>query len=130
MLNLLKRLFNKDEEGSTHFSVEGNAKFLLKVDQIVIGELYCQNGHWEFKYSEDFKKRSDEYNPIIGFSDLNKIYKNESLWPFFKIRIPGLKQPAVQEIIAREHLDKADEVQLLKRFGHKTISNPYELEFV
>jgi len=49
------------------------------------------------------------------------------LWPFFGIRIPGLKQPAIQEILRNENIETDNDVELLKRFGQKTISNPYEL---
>lgn len=103
------------------------AKFILKVDGLRIGTLYCEKGEWYFKYTEEFKEHSNEYNRIVGFSDLNKTYKSDTLWPFFQIRIPGLKQPAIQEILEKEKIDKDNEVALLKRFGQKSISNPYEL---
>jgi HipA-like protein len=90
--------------------------------------LYCEKGEWYYKYADDFKSHSEEYNRIVGFPDLDKTYKSDSLWPFFQIRIPGLKQPAIQEILEKEKIDQANEVALLKRFGKKTISNPYELE--
>jgi len=44
-----------------------------------------------------------------------------------KIPLPGLKQPAIQEILKNEEIDKGNEIALLKRFGRKTITNPYEL---
>jgi hypothetical protein len=58
---------------------------------------------------------------------LTKVYRKDSLWPFFLVRIPGLKQPAIKEIIEKENIDTENEVELLKRFGQKSISNPYEL---
>ena len=123
----IKSWFSKgDEDIETHLPVDENATFILKVDDIVIGTLHCENGIWEFKYSEEFKKQKD-YNLITGFPDLNKVYREKTLWPFFRIRIPGLKQPAVQEIIKKEQINQENEVSLLKRFGQKTISNPYEL---
>ena len=103
------------------------AKFILMVDDIRIGVLYCEKSQWYFKYTDDFKSHSDVYNRITGFPDLNKTYQSDTLWPFFQIRIPGLKQPAVQEILEKENIDKANEVALLKRFGQRTITNPYEL---
>ena len=131
MLNVFKRLFAKNtEQAEAHLPENENATFELKVDDIVIGILHCDHGTWEFKYTEDFKKHSEEYNRIIGFSDLNKVYRNEVLWPFFQTRIPGLKQPAVQEILEKEKINETNEVELLKRFGKKTISNPYELQLV
>ena len=59
--------------------------------------------------------------------DLDKVYKKETLWPFFLVRIPGLKQPAIKEIIEKENIDSQNEAALLKRFGKHSISNPYEL---
>ena len=43
------------------------------------------------------------------------------------MRVPSLKQPLIREIVRVEGLDSRDEVQLLRRFGRKTISNPFEL---
>lgn len=131
MLKAFKRFFSKNNEQiEAQLPEDENATFELKVDNIVIGILHCDHGSWEFKYTEDFKKHSEEYNRIIGFSDLNKVYRNETLWPFFQTRIPGLKQPAVQEIMEKEKINETNEVQLLKRFGKRTISNPYELDLV
>ena len=130
MLGKFFNWFSKGEddlEMQVQLPVNEEAKFNLTVDDISIGTLYCNKGEWFFKYSNDFKKHSNEYNRIVGFPDLNKTYKNETLWPFFQIRIPGLKQPAIQEILEKEKIDKTNEVALLKRFGFKTISNPYQL---
>lgn len=125
--NKIKSWFSKgDEDLITHLPLDENATFILKVDEIEIGTLHCEKGVWEFKYSDEFKKKN-EYNLITGFPDLNKVYRENTLWPFFRIRIPGLKQPAVQEIIKKENINQENEVALLKRFGQKTISNPYEL---
>ncbi len=49
---------------------------------------------------------------------------------FFQTCIPGLKQPAVKEILDKENINVENEAALLKRFGKKTISNPYELDLV
>lgn len=129
MLNVIKRFFTKNEDATAHLPKNEKATFLLKVDNIKVGTLHCENGQWEFKYTSDFKK-NNEYNKIIEFSNLDKVYRNETLWPFFQIRIPGLKQPAVQEILKKENIDEENEFELLKRFGSKTIANPYELELV
>lgn len=129
ILNWLSK--NESEEDfELHFQApkHEDAKFVLRVDDIKIGFLSIKDGEWFFKYTDEFKNRSHEYNRIIGFSDLDKTYKSEVLWPFFQIRIPGLKQPAIQEILEKEKIDKGNEVALLKRFGQKSISNPYELE--
>ena len=87
-----------------------------------------ENGTWYFEYSEEFKHNSNNYNLIIGFPDINKRYESDRLWPFFNIRIPGLKQPKVKEILIKENISPDDNVQLLERFGKRSISNPFELE--
>lgn len=123
--------FSKSEDDfdlQVQLPKDEEAKFNLSVDDIRIGTLYCDNAAWFFKYTEDFKNHSNEYNRIVGFPDLNKTYKSDSLWPFFQIRIPGLKQPQIQEILQNEKIDQLNEVALLKRFGKKTIANPYELD--
>ena len=123
-----KKWFSKgDEDYETHLPQKEKATFVLLVDEIVIGLLHCENGIWEFKYSEEFKQKGNEYNLITGFPDLNKVYQSSTLWPFFRIRIPGLKQSSVQEILKKENIDPNNEVELLKKFGRKTIANPYEL---
>ena len=130
MLRKFINWFSKSEDGfemQVQLPKDEEAKFILTVDKIRSGTLYCEKGEWYFKYADDFKNHSDEYNRIVGFPDLDKTYKSDSLWPFFQIRIPGLKQPAIQEIIEKEKIDQANEVALLKRFGEKTISNPYQL---
>lgn len=125
--NTFKAWFQKGEDDNETFLPETeNSIFTLKVDNIEIGTLRCENGYWEFRYSESFKSQT-EYKLITGFPDIDKVYKDRNLWPFFRIRIPGLKQPAVQEIIKQENLNQENEASLLKRFGKKSISNPYEL---
>lgn len=87
-----------------------------------------ENSLWYFEYSEEFKYNSNSYNLIIGFPDINKRYESENLWPFFSIRIPGLKQPKVKEILRDENISPDDNVSLLARFGKNSISNPFQLE--
>ena len=128
MLEKIKAWFSRNDDDLAMYLPENETiTFILKIDDLDIGILAGQNGKWEFKYTDEFKQNS-EYSRIIGFPDIYKKYTNTTLWPFFRIRIPGLKQPAVQEILEKEKIDKKNEVELLKRFGHKTIANPYILE--
>lgn len=127
IFNLFSKHEHEDFDLQTELPKDEEAKFLLTVDNIRVGNLYCKYGEWYFKYTDEFKTKSDIYNRIIGFPDLDKTYKSVLLWPFFQVRIPGLKQPAIQEILKNEKIDEFNEVQLLKRFGKKIIANPYEL---
>jgi HipA-like protein len=128
MINIIKKWFSKGEEDyGLHVPQDEEATFILKVDKIKVGTLRCEKGEWIFSYDNEFKANSDEYTHIVGFPNLEKEYRSETLWPFFRIRIPGLKQPAIQEVLQKENIEKDNEVALLKRFGRKTISNPYLL---
>lgn len=127
MINeMLNKLFSKDEKDADLIVPDDKTEeMVLKLNDLVIGYLFCKEGEWIFKYSDEFKSQN-EYHKIIGFPQLDKEYKSKKLWPFFRIRIPGLKQPAIQEIIEKEGID-INEYDLLKRFGKTSISNPYEL---
>jgi len=128
IMNSIKRLlFNYDDEPSPSLEWTGKIEFALKIDDLVIGYLRAADSIWSFEYSEAFRNQ-EKYRRLVGFSDLNKTYTSDVLWPFFKIRIPGLKQPMVKEIIQEEDLDVTNEAQLLERFGRKSMSNPYILE--
>ncbi len=133
MIEFIKNLFSKpDDESNGSFIQNNDTIFVLKIvdketGELVIGTLESSDNFWIFEYSEAFKQQQ-KYRRLTGFSDLNKVYKREVLWPFFKIRIPGLKQPLVQKILEEESIHKNDEVSLLKRFGRRSISNPYLLE--
>ena len=105
-------------------------KFDLFLKDFKIGVLSfnTENSKWYFEYSDDFKNDIHSVNKIIGFPEKNKKYESEDLWPFFNIRIPGLKQPKVKEILEKEKIDPTDDVKLLERFGKRSINNPFELE--
>jgi HipA-like protein len=127
MLEILKNLFSKGDTENIHLPKNETHNFRLLVGKLEIGTLRCEGGIWFFKYSDEFKEHPQEYKPITEFPDLEREYQEDFLWPFFKIRIPGLKQPAIQEIIQQEKIDQHNEAVLLKRFGERTIANPYQL---
>ncbi len=122
---LIKDLFRKNDEDVLDIPLDSTINFILKLDNLKVGYLSFDE-YWHFKYADEFKKEIKNLHTVPGFSDINKEYTNKHLWPFFKVRIPGLKQPAVKEIIKDESL-RLDEVSLLKRFGFKSIASPYIL---
>lgn len=108
--------------------VQTSAQFRLTYKSLCIGELQLENGNWTFSYSDAFKAQ-DAIDLLIGFPDKNKNYTSKELYPFFLNRIPSLKQPDVRELLFNEHIDSHNEVELLKRFGQKTITNPFLLAY-
>jgi HipA-like protein len=118
--------YSEDRHETLNTPKDIHAEFKLKYKNLTIGYLILDEGVWEFSYSEEFKNQ-DELRPIVQFPDKEKKYVTEELWPFFTIRIPGLNQPEIQHIMQTENIDKSNEVELLERFGKKTISDPYRL---
>jgi hypothetical protein len=102
------------------------ANFALKYKSLTIGILQYKNHKWLFEYSNEFKIQ-DQVAVIVDFLKKDNKYESTSLWPFFAHRIPGLKQPRIKEIIHKESLNPKNEVELLARFGKRTITNPFEL---
>jgi len=103
-----------------------SVKFTLFYKELTIGYLNLDNGVWSFEYSDDFKNQSI-IQPLTDFPDIDKVYSSEELYPFFTQRIPSLSQPKVKAVIEKEKIDKTNEVELLKRFGKVSITNPFRL---
>ena len=128
----LRRWFNwlgggRSNESSHHLHETEKGAFELKLDKVVVGHLSYDNGLWTFRYDEVYAA-SPNFRRIVNFPYAEKTYTSDALWSFFQIRIPGLKQPSVQEVIKKENLDPTNEAQLLRRFGKSSISNAYTLE--
>ena len=132
MIENLKKILSR--EGGREYvqpSKEEKADFLLRVREhtghtLDVGHLSLREGTWHFEYTDVFRRKTD-IRPIVNFPHLDKHYESDTLWPFFVIRIPGLKQPAVQREIKEQELDERNEAQLLKHFGKTSIANPFIL---
>ncbi len=107
--------------------LDKKVRFFLKYGDLLVGTLSVEDGVWKFEYSDQFKQ-SKFFRPIVEFPDVDKIYESKALWQFFASRIPSPEQPEVEEILRREHISEDDSVSLLKRFGTRTISNPFQLK--
>ncbi|TCD10574.1 hypothetical protein EZ449_09525 [Pedobacter frigidisoli] len=128
MINKLKKIFsNKTTHPISLEHQETSHLFALKYQDLEMGSLKFINNKWIFEYSELFKKQN-EITPLIDFPDLDKSYKSEILWPFFSNRIPSLKQPRVQEYIAKHPTESKNTVKLLELFGEYSVNNPFKLQ--
>ena len=56
------------------------------------------------------------------------VYASEELWPFFASRIPSIAQLERKVKIADSELSDRNEVNLLRKYGHRTITNPFVLQ--
>jgi len=129
LTNWIEKLFkNEDQPHELSTPINSTAHFILTYKDLTIGNLTHQNGKWIFQYTDEFKNQN-RVGVLIDFPRKEKKYEKSYLWPFFSHRIPGLGQPQVQNIIESENIDSRNEIALLKRFGKKTITNPFELAF-
>ena len=101
--------------------------FHLSYKQLLVGVLKLENDEWVFEYTEEFKHQ-EKIKPLPDFPNVNRVYQSKELYPFFLHRIPSPKQPKIQEEIKSHNVDETDEVELLRLFGRKSISNPFLLQ--
>ena len=105
---------------------EARAEFKLYLENLLVGTLSVADSVWKFEYSSEFKQQA-ELRPLVDFPDVEEVYESKELWQFFVMRIPSPEQAEVEEILKREHIREDDAVSLLKRFGERTIANPFRL---
>jgi HipA-like protein len=102
------------------------AQFILTYNKLVIGYLSINNAEWSFEYSDEFKSQN-EILPLSNFPDKNLVYSSKELWPFFASRIPSAAQLERKALASKEVLE-SNEVNLLRKYGQKTITNPFVLQ--
>lgn len=105
-----------------------DGRFVLALKKLEIGYLSVNNGEWTFEYSEEFKKQG-KILPLSNFPNKELVYTSRELWPFFASRIPSSAQLERKLISATSDLVENNEVNLLKKYGQRTITNPYKLQF-
>jgi len=101
-------------------------QFALTYNKLLIGHLSINEGKWTFEYSEEFKRQNDIL-PLSNFPDKNAVYTSKELWPFFASRIPSEAQLEGRDISPDKEVGR-NEVNLLRKYGHKTITNPFTLQ--
>ena len=93
----------------------------------LIGRLTL-DGHnaWQFAYADSYKQ-APRGQALFEFPNLDQVYACHELWPFFAGRIPSPNLPQVLAAVRRKQLDPHDTAQMLRAFGRRTITDPYEL---
>lgn len=129
LVKRVKNIFQTEEQIPLETPQLITASFFLFYQDLPIGTLELDKGMWVFSYTDAFRQQKElkKIKPLVNFPDVSRIYKSTELWTFFATRIPGLSQPQVQEIVKREHIDTHNTVELLRRFGRETITNPFLL---
>lgn len=118
---LLARLFWSESQNDMVLATEDDATFNVNLGKLLVGTLLYSAGVWYFSYSNEFKLQN-RILPLANFPSKDKEYSTRDLWPFFASRIPSNAQLQIEKDKPKE-----DVVTLLRRFGRRTVANPYEL---
>lgn len=115
------RLFWSESQNEMVLAPNNEATFNVNLGRLLVGTLLYSDGMWYFNYSDEFKLQN-RILPLINFPSKEKEYSSKELWPFFASRIPSNAQLQIDKDTPQE-----DIVTLLRRFGRRTVANPYEL---
>lgn len=118
---ILARLFWSESQNDMVLATEDDATFNVNLGKLLVGTLLYSAGVWYFSYSNEFKLQN-RILPLANFPSKDKEYSTRDLWPFFASRIPSNAQLQIEKDKPKE-----DVVTLLRRFGRRTVANPYEL---
>lgn len=115
------RLFWSESQKEIVIAPDNKATFHVNLGRLLVGILLYSDGMWYFNYSDEFKLQN-RILPLTNFPSKDKEYSTKELWPFFASRIPSNAQLQLDKDMPQE-----DMVTLLRRFGKRTVTNPYEL---
>lgn len=102
----------------------------------VIGAL-CrdkENNKYYLKLNEEYIKKAEENGFVMAtlpFSDVNKIYESDVLFPFFKVRIPKIEkmdEDDLKELLEEFDMKEFDEFEFLKKTKGEVMIDNFILE--
>lgn len=102
----------------------------------VIGAL-CRdkkNNKYYFKLNENYIKKAEEcgFAPAtIPFSDVNRIYESDVLFPFFRIRVPKIEkmdEDDIKDLLEEFDMEVFDEFEFLKKSKGEVMTDHFILE--
>ena len=101
-----------------------------KNKRYLLGILYRKDNYYYFERNKEGLFSAIQHGCFgIGNMDLTKdINKSESLFPFFKNRIPSIDNVDIQNILKKYNLKEYDEYELLKRTHGCLLTDKYYLE--
>ena len=102
----------------------------------VIGAL-CrdkENNKYYLKLNEEYIKKAEENGFVMAtlpFSDVNRIYESDVLFPFFKVRIPKIErmdEDDLKELLEEFEMKEFDEFEFLKKTKGEVMIDNFILE--
>jgi len=103
-----------------------DSEFVLVLGRLPMLILSRNSEGWTMRYTVAFKNQN-RIAALVPFPDVNKVYRSSELWPFFSVRIPSIARPEVERMVREERLDYDDVAAMLRRFGRKSVADPFEL---
>ncbi|MBS1560740.1 MAG: hypothetical protein JSS89_03980 [Bacteroidetes bacterium] len=82
---------------------------------------------WTFEYTDAFRAQST-ITPLPDFPDVHHKYSSEDAWAFLLSRLPSPSRSDIRQILQKENISPTDIVALLRRFGEKSVSSPFDLK--
>ncbi|HCC08008.1 MAG TPA: DNA-binding protein [Clostridiales bacterium] len=101
-----------------------------KRNRYKIAELAKTSYGFEFKYDKDGVKEAKKakFELLPAFSDIDKVYENQRMFPAFTTRLPDKRRKNIKEILEKYELEEYNEFEFLKKNGGKLPTDM--LEFV
>ena len=99
-------------------------------NKYILGILYKEDNNYCFEKNNEGLLQAMNHGCFgIGDLDLTKeVIRSETLFPFFKNRIPSIDDPNIKDILKAYELEEYDEYELLKRSHASLLTDNYYLD--
>ncbi len=93
-----------------------------------------ENNKYYFKLNENYIKKAKECGFAVAtlpFSNVNKIYESDVLFPFFRIRVPKVEkmdEDDIKELLEEYDMEVFDEFEFLKKSKGEMMTDHFILE--
>ena len=93
-----------------------------------------ENNKYYFKLNENYIKKAKECGFAVAtlpFSNVNKIYESDVLFPFFRIRVPKVEkmdEDDIKELLEEYDMEVFDEFEFLKKSKGEIMTDHFILE--
>lgn len=102
----------------------------LNENAYMLGILYKEDNLFHFEIDEEGLKQAT-HNGCFGIGELNLLYKKhtkETLFNFFKRRIPAKEDMHIEEILKELNIEEYDEMELLEKTKGILATDRYYVE--
>ena len=101
----------------------------IQGNEYILGNLYVENNTYYFEINEEDLKKATK-NGCFGIGELNLLYNthtSDTLFDFFKRRIPNKKNVNIKQILDEYGMTEYDEMELLRKTKGELPTDRYYL---